>query len=98
MKLFIFIILNIYNRYINEFVNHYQKLGYDHIYIYDNNNKNDERMDQIYFNSNFVTIIDYRGYNNKDSQYKAYYNCYKNYNKKGDWLSFFDFDEFLEIF
>ena len=85
------------NRYINEFVNHYQKLGYDHIYIYDNNNKNDERMDQIYFNSNFVTIIDYRGYNNKDSQYKAYYNCYKNYNKKYHWLSFFDFDEFLEI-
>ena len=122
MKLFIFIILNIYiiylfsktkikrqikvclcaigkqeNRYINEFVNHYQKLGYDHIYIYDNNNKNEERMDQIYFNSDFVTIIDYRGYNNKDSQYKAYYNCYKNYNKKYDWLSFFDFDEFLEI-
>ena len=55
-------------------------------------------MDQIYFNSNYVTIIDYRGYYNKDSQYKAYYNCYKNYNKKYDWLSFFDFDEFLELF
>ena len=122
MKLFIFIIINIFiiylisknkkerpikvclctigkqeNRYINEFVNHYQKLGYDHIYIYDNNNIKDERIDDIYFNSNFVTIIDYRGYKNKDSQYKAYYNCYKNNNKKYDWLSFFDVDEFLEI-
>ena len=87
------------NRYIKEFVNHYKKLGYDHIYIYDNNNINDERMDSILNNSNFVSIIDYTSYHNKkeNSQYLAYYDCYKKNNKKYDWLSFFDFDEFLEI-
>ena len=50
-------------------------------------------------NSTFVTIIDYRGYRNKknNSQYEAYYDCYKKYNRNYDWLFFFDFDEFLEI-
>ena len=87
------------NKYIKEFINHYKLLGYDHIYIYDNNNIDDERMDQIINNSNFITIIDYRNNKSKNSnwQYKAYYDCYKNNNRKYDWLSFFDFDEFLEI-
>ena len=55
-------------------------------------------MDQIINNSNFITIIDYRNNKSKNSnwQYKAYYDCYKNNNRKYDWLSFFDFDEFLE--
>ena len=30
-------------------------------------------------------------------QFDAYQNCYKNYNHKFEWLSFFDFDEFLEF-
>ena len=49
--------------------------------------------------SDFTTIINYRGYRNKknNSQYEAYYDCYKNNNRKYDWLSFFDIDEFLEI-
>ena len=87
------------NKYIKEFINHYKLLGYDHIYIYDNNNIDDERMDQIINNSNFITIIDYRNNKSKNLnwQYKAYYDCYKNNNRKYDWLSFFDFDEFLEI-
>ena len=37
----------------------------------------------------------YRGY--KRIQLEAYYDCYKNYNKKFKWLSFFDFDEYLEL-
>ena len=87
------------NLYIKEFVNHYKKLGYDHIYIYDNNDIDDERIDSIINNLSFVTIIDYRGYRNKknNSQYEAYYDCYEKNKRKYDWLSFFDFDEFLEI-
>ena len=56
-------------------------------------------MDSIVNNSDFISIINYRGYRNKkdNSQYEAYYDCYKNNNRKYDWLSFFDFDEFLEI-
>ena len=87
------------NLYIKEFINHYREIGYNHIYIYDNNDINSERIDSIINNSSFITIIDYRGYRNKknNSQYEAYYDCYEKNNRNYDWLSFFDFDEFLEI-
>ena len=87
------------NLYIKEFVIHYKKLGYNHIFIYDNNDINGERIDSIINNSDFISIIDYRGYRNKknNSQYEAFYDCYKKNNRKFDWLSFFDLDEFLEI-
>ena len=42
-----------------------------------------------------MSIIDFRGY--KSVQLEAYYDCYEKNNKKYKWLSFFDFDEFLEL-
>ena len=89
------------NLYAKEYVNYYKKLGYKHIYIYDNNNKNEEKFETVLnedIKKGFVTIIDYRGFRgSRDSpQFDAYYDCYEKYNKEYDWLSFFDFDEFLE--
>ena len=52
------------NLYAKKFVNHYKKLGYNHIYIYDNNNINDEKFEDVIqdeINSGFVTIINFRG-------------------------------------
>lgn len=49
---------------------------------------------------NKITIIDFRGLNSKEGfipQFNAYYDCYENNNKEYDWLSFFDFDEFIEL-
>ena len=86
------------NLYIKEYVNHYKDLGYNHIFIYDNNDPDGERFEDVIqdeINSNFVTIIDYRG--KKRIQCEAYIDCYEKYNKDYDWLSFFDIDEFLEI-
>ena len=86
------------NAYVKEYVNHYKKLGYQKIFIYDNNDINGEKFeDKINeeIKSGFVSIINYRGY--KGIQFEAYYNCYKNNYKKFKWLSFFDFDEFLEL-
>ena len=90
------------NVYAKEYINHYKKLGYDHIYIYDNNNNNSERFSDILFEEikiGFVSIIDYIGYRGKynNSQNEAYYDCYNKNRRKYDWLSFFDFDEFLDI-
>ena len=90
------------NLYAKEYVNYYKKLGYKHIYIYDNNNKNEEKFETVLnedIKKGFVTIIDYRGFRgSRDSpQFDAYYDCYEKYNKEYDWLSFFDFDEFLEL-
>ena len=90
------------NLYAEEFVKYYKKLGYDHIFIYDNNNINDERFQKVllnYISDDFVTIIDYRGFRGKNNhpQFDAYFDCYQKNYKNYDWLSFFDFDEFLEL-
>ena len=90
------------NLYIKEYVEHYKNLGYNHIFIYDNNNINEERFEDIlsnYISKKYISIINYRGYRGRrDSpQTFAYYDCYGKNSKYYDWLSFFDIDEFLEL-
>ena len=70
------------NLYAKEFINHYKKLGYNHIYIYDNNEINGERFEDVLqdeIKSNFVSIINYRGIRN--IQCRAYKDCYEKNNK-----------------
>ena len=90
------------NLYASEFVEHYKKIGYDKIFIYDNNDIGDERFEDVLnkqISSNFVQIINYRGYRGKrqSPQSDAFIDCYEKNKNNYDWLSFFDFDEFLEI-
>ena len=90
------------NLYASEFVEHYKKIGYDKIFIYDNNDIGDERFEDVlnkHISSNFVQIINYRGYRGKrqSPQSDAFIDCYEKNKNNYDWLSFFDFDEFLEI-
>ena len=86
------------NLYAKEFVNHYKEIGYNHIFIYDNNDIDGERFEDVIqdeIKSNFVTIINLRG---KLAPHEySFIHCYRENNKTYDWLSFFDFDEFLEI-
>ena len=35
------------NRYVKEFVEHYKKIGYNKIFIYDNNEINDEKFEDV---------------------------------------------------
>ena len=84
--------------YAREYVNLYKKLGYSHIYIYDNNDINEEKFEDVIQDEidwGFVTIINIRG--KIKGQCYAYNDCYEKYNKLYDWLSFFDFDEFLSL-
>ena len=90
------------NIYAKEYINHYKQLGYNHIFIYDNNDINGERFEDILtedIKNGFISIIDYIGYRGiyNNSQREAYYDCYKKNKRFYDWLSFFDFDEFLEL-
>jgi hypothetical protein len=90
------------NLYVNEYINHYKKLGYRHIFLYDNNDINDEKFEDVlkgYIKKGLVSIINYRGYRGllNHPQFEAYYDCYEKYNNKCQWISFFDFDEFLEL-
>lgn len=82
------------NNYINEWCNYYINLGFDHIYIYDNNDKNYEfvgsRINKNILNK--ITIIDFSG---DKSQIMAYNDCLKKYSNLYDYMAFFDIDEFL---
>jgi hypothetical protein len=70
------------NLYAYEFVEHYKKIGYDKIFIYDNNDIGDEKFEDVLnkqISSNFVEIINFRGYRGKRQkpQNDAYFHCYE---------------------
>ena len=87
------------NLYIKEFIEHYKNLGYNHIFLYDNNDINGEKLEDVIqkeIDEGFISLINYRGERGK-SQMNMLIECYEKNNKNYDWLSFFDVDEFLEI-
>lgn len=86
------------NLYLKEFIEYYKLLGFDKIIIFDNNNIDGEKLEDVlkdYIQSNFVKIIDIRGI--IAVQIPVFNYCYQKYNKLFDWIAFFDFDEFLFI-
>lgn len=84
------------NQYAREWVSHHLALGFDHIYIYDNNHDGEERFETVlgdFVAEGLVTVIDYR--DKERAQRSAYNDAYQRLSKEYDWLAFFDFDEFL---
>jgi len=84
------------NLYAREFVEYYKDLGVNKIFIYDNNEKNDEKFDIVlknYIENKFVEIIDFRGI--EGPQLQSMEDCRKKNFKNYNWLIFFDMDEFL---
>lgn len=84
------------NEYIRFFVEYYNNLHFDKIFIYDNNDPDGERIEDAisnYIKSGLVEIVDFRG--RKVAQLAAYQDCYDKQNKEYDWIAFFDCDEFL---
>lgn len=86
------------NNYILDFIKFYKKYGVDKIFLYDNNDINSERFEEViseYIENNYVKIFNYRGKSKK--QLFIYDHCY-NLNKKNyDWLIFYDIDEFIYL-
>lgn len=86
------------NRYIREFVEHYKSIGFDNIFLYDNNHDGEERFEDAisdYIDNGFVEVTDFR--NIEAAQLLAYNDCYKKHGNDYDWIAFFDVDEFLTL-
>ena len=86
------------NQYAPEWVGHYRAIGFDHIYIYDNNHDGEDRFEDVlgdFVAENYVSIIDWRDRKGPSTQRDAYNDCYARFGRKHKWLAFFDFDEFL---
>lgn len=86
------------NLYINEFVEFYQKIGINKIFLYDNNDEDGENFEDIlkfYINNGTVEIINWRG---KSAEYeKMMSDCYQNNYINYDWLLFYEIDEYIHI-
>ena len=88
------------NKYIKEFVEYYKNYGVDKIYLYDNNDIDGERFDDVigeYINNEFVEIIDWRGVKGTSTYYGITDSCYQTYHDQYDWLLFYEIDEFLYL-
>lgn len=84
------------NEYIRYFVDYYKGLCFDKIFLYDNNDPDGERFDDVlseHIQSKFVEVVDFRG--KAVAQLMAYQDCYEKHNKEYSWIAFFDCDEFL---
>jgi hypothetical protein len=88
------------NRYITEFVEHYKNYGVDKIYLYDNNDINGEKFENVigkYIANEYVEIINWRGVKGKSTYYRIMNSCYQSYHDKYEWLIFYELDEFLYL-
>lgn len=95
------------NRYIREWVDYYRSLGIDQVFLYDNNELDGERFEDVigdYMEEGYVEVIDVRGVQKGliyeggvNLQPKCYIDCYNQYGENFEWMCFFDIDEFLEI-
>ena len=84
------------NRYAEEWVEHYKKIGVSKIFVYDNYFGFEEPLANTlkkYVDSGFVEIIDLP--NKKAMQKRAYEHCYKLHGNEYAWIGFLDFDEYL---
>jgi hypothetical protein len=86
------------NKYIREFVEHYKNYGVDKIFLYDNNELNGERFEEVindYIKDGFVEIKDFRG--QKRAVINMMNDCYKKNFRDYDWLIFFEVDEYIYL-
>ena len=84
--------------YIKDWVDHYLKLGFDKIYIFDNDEKDKPKellIKNILPKNNRVEIFNIRGVNYERLQHDIYSHFYFQYNREFDWCFFCDIDEFL---
>lgn len=97
MKVYVCALAKNEHLYINEWVEHYLKIGVDKIFIYDNDDKGTKYIgdfiDKKYLTR--VKIINARGIHFDNMQGKFYTNFYKVEKDNFDWCIFCDIDEFL---
>jgi len=84
------------NRYIREYVEFYKKMKVDILFLYDNNDINGERFEEVisdYIADDYVEIINYRGLSTP--QRRSYQECYQKNMDLYDWLIVYDIDEYI---
>ena len=86
--------------YLDEWITYYHNMGFDDIYIWDNNDVGDNSIYQFASRYPYVTILDVRGRDaliNHGMQKGCYQETYNSIQARYDWIGIFDIDEFLYL-
>ena len=86
------------NLYARELISYYKNLGVEKFVFGDNNLNNTEKLSDVlqdYINDGTVDILEIFG--NEVGQGAFFGVMYEKYKDKCEWLTFFDFDEYLEM-
>lgn len=88
------------NVYLEEWLKHYESIGIDHFYIYDNKSAipvkdTIHEIDGGRFDSR-CTVTSFTEYK-KNMQYECYEHCLSHYGTESRWIGFFDTDEFVDV-
>lgn len=86
------------NDYILEWVEHYKSYHFDNICLYDNNDIDGERFEDViqqHIDDGFVIMRDVRG--KQTYQISSYNMCYDEFKDKYEFIAFFDIDEFIRL-
>ena len=97
MKVYLCALAKNEHLYINEWVNHYLKLGVDKIFIFDNDDKDAPNI-RDYIDKECLSqirIINARGIHRPKMQHEFYTNFYNVEKDNFDWCIFCDIDEYL---
>lgn len=84
------------NAYLYEWAAYHLSLGFSHIYVYDNNDVDGERVDDVFANTEIaskISVFDVRG--KRFVQKKVYNEFYAK--ACFDWCAFIDIDEFITL-
>lgn len=86
------------NVYVREMVDYYKNIGVDKFILGDNNDKNSEKLSDVLqkdIDEGLVDILEYIG--QKKHQTDFFKDSYRIYGDQCRWISYYDFDEFLEL-
>lgn len=100
MKVALCLIARLESKYIKEFIEYYKTIGFDKIFLYDNNRHydSDNITEKVknYVDDGFVTLKKW-DYDYGNVQKPAYQHCFNANRNEYDWIAFFDADEYIVL-
>ena len=86
------------NLYIREYLEHYKSYGINKIYLYDNNDIDGEKPEDVisdYIKSGFVEIFKWRG--KKGVIFRMLNDCFRKHKNEYDWVMLSEVDEYIHL-
>ncbi|WP_408872272.1 glycosyltransferase family 2 protein [Gluconobacter roseus] len=83
--------------YIGEWLAYYKEVGFNHIYVYCNDDDPTEffkKISEVDLPQDFLTL---KHFPEKGKQYEMYLDALRTARYESEWISFFDIDEFLDL-